>query len=291
VKPIVGLRYDRLLDAIDAAHLRRRRENMKALEAGLHSFSPKLGSAFLMKLAASEEALGTLRSLAALIQRPSRITDARALQDDAVRLAIKAFGGADEASHLALNEGGATALGTVRLLEDAVIEHDARSMPGLRLDDSDLTGRAVFKGRDRALEVLTANKRPLEELFGVDLIYLNRRRGSIVMVQYKMLEQGESRKRSIKSRSSTFEVEDGYDWLLRVDDQFEDEIARMKRFDRDMSPAGSYRLNPGAFFLKFMRRNARCDERTSANADRAHAIRRTCRCRRNRVRADVTRIA
>lgn len=256
VKSVVGPRYNRLLNAINAPSLRRRRDDMRDLEPGLHSFSPKLGLAFLMQLAASEEALGALRSISTLIQRPGRITDARALQDDAVRLAIKAFGGPNEASHLALNEGGSTALGTVRLLEDAVIEHDARSISGLRLADSDLTGRARFEGRDRALEVLTANKRPLEELFGVDLIYLNRRRGSIVMVQYKMLERGTSRKRSVKSGSSTVQVDDGHDWLLRVDEQLEDEIARMKRFDRDMSPSGPYRLNAGAFFLKFMRRNA-----------------------------------
>ena len=256
VKPVVGSSYERLLNAIDASSLRRGRDDMRALELGLRSFSPKLGLAFLAQLAESEEAIGALRSIATLIQRPRRITDARALQDDAVRLAIKAFGGPDEATHLALNEGSATALGTVRLLEDAVIEHDARSIPGLRLTDSDLTGRARFEGRDRTLEVLTANRRPLEELFGVDLIYLNRRRGSIVMVQYKMLERGTLRKRSMKSGSSTVGVDDGYDWLLRIDKQLEDELARMKRFDRDMSPSGPYRLNAGAFFLKFMRRNA-----------------------------------
>jgi hypothetical protein len=57
--------------------------------------------------------------------------------------------------------------------EDSVIEHDARHLPGFDLVGSDITGRAVFtKDRER-LEIFTANRRPLEHVFGVDLIYLN----------------------------------------------------------------------------------------------------------------------
>ena len=60
--------------------------------------------------------------------------------------------------------------------------------PTIELTDSDITGRAVFeKGRER-LEVFTANRRPLEKIFGVDLIHLNTTSQNIVMVQYKMLE-------------------------------------------------------------------------------------------------------
>ena len=75
----------------------------------------------------------------------------------------------------------------VRLQEDAVIAHDARWLPGWRFDQSDLTGRAIFRKDDAALELFTANKLPLEELFGVDLIYLNVKRELLVLVQYKMM--------------------------------------------------------------------------------------------------------
>ena len=69
-----------------------------------------------------------------------------------------------------------------------VVEHDARHVPGYDLVQSDFTGRAVFERRNERLEVLTANRRPLERVFGVDLVYLNVTRKNIVMMQYKMLE-------------------------------------------------------------------------------------------------------
>ena len=81
-----------------------------------------------------------------------------------------------------------TALARVRLREDTVIEHDARSIPGWTLTSSYQTGRATFSQGDQVLEVITANKQPLEEIFGVDLIYLNRTHRALVMLQYKMME-------------------------------------------------------------------------------------------------------
>jgi hypothetical protein len=63
-----------------------------------------------------------------------------------------------------------TSLGTVRLLEDNIVEHDARSIPGMRLIRADVTGYAEFEGGGDRLRVYTANKRPLEALFGVDLL-------------------------------------------------------------------------------------------------------------------------
>jgi len=99
---------------------------------------------------------------------PKRFDNARAMQWDAVKLALKAFG-IDKASTINL-PGGDTALGSTRLQEDAVIEHDARSIPGWTLTASDMTGVATFENGNQQLEIITANKRPLEELFGVDLI-------------------------------------------------------------------------------------------------------------------------
>ena len=69
-----------------------------------------------------------------------------------------------------------------------MVEHDARHMPGYDLVESHLTGRAVFTRNDQRLEIYTANRRDLEHVFGVDLIYLNASRQNIVMLQYKMLE-------------------------------------------------------------------------------------------------------
>lgn len=183
-----------------------------------------------------------------LRERVKRYDNARALQRDAIAMAIKAFGGADEASAVAL-PGEETGLAAIRVLEDAAIEYDARWIDGWTLVDADLTGRATFERRGESLDVFTANKRPLEELLGVDLIYLNEARGALVLVQYKMLEPDEA-------NSVGPDDDEGQEWIARVDDQFKEELSRMRKFDRDIAPNGPYRLSSGAFFFKLVRRYA-----------------------------------
>jgi hypothetical protein len=130
-----------------------------------------------------------------------------------------------------------------RIREDAVIEHDARYMPRFALRGSDLTGRAVFQNGAERLEVITANRRPLEKALGVDLIYFNVIKQNIVMVQCKMLEAVRRDGRR--------------DWIYRPDEQLAKEIERMKRF-MDARPPGplEYRINQQVFYLKFVPRDA-----------------------------------
>jgi len=235
----------------------------KALQNGVTKFkkssdnfqriSPKLGDSLLKAIAASPDNDAVLQRIASELERAKHFQDAGALQQDAVSLALKAFGVKDGATTLSL-PGGDTSLATVRLMEDAVIEHDARWLPGWTMTVSDLTGRAVFKQGADQLEVFTANKRPLEELFGVDLIYLNRSRGALVMAQYKLMEpDGQTRR---KITTAGFEYVDDQEWIVPIDPQFTAELARMKKFDQDLSPDGTYRLNSGAFFFKLVKRNA-----------------------------------
>jgi len=217
--------------------------------------SPKLSEALIRLIAAAPENGPVLLRILAHLGQPRHYDDARALQQDAVALAIKAFGGSDEASSVTL-PGNETAIATVRLLEDAAIEHDARWITGWRLADSDLTGRATFEKHGERLEVFTANKRPLEKLFGVDLIYLNQVRKALVMVQYKMLElEGRDRQRIETDWFADDELDDR-EWIVPINDQFLHEVDRMRRFDRDLDPRGPYRLNPGAFYFKLVRRHA-----------------------------------
>ena len=147
-----------------------------------------------------------------------------ALQQDAVNLALKAFGisPTESAIFVETTEDRETALarvdhveyGYVKIREDAVIEHDARNVPGFTFIKSDLTGRAIFENGSEQLEIITANRRPLEEVFGVDLIYLNVIKQNVVMVQYKMLERHRQGRKT--------------DWIYRPDRQFEKEMERMK---------------------------------------------------------------
>ncbi len=122
-------------------------------------------------------------------------------------------------------------------------EHDARDVPDYELVGSDVTGRAVFQKGPEKLEIYTANRRPLEKVFGVDLIYLNITRQNIVMVQYKMLEPAGRQ---------------GYltDWIYRPNGNLESEIRRMRKFAREHSPGQhEYRLNSQVFYLKFVKRD------------------------------------
>ena len=168
------------------------------------------------------------------------------LQADAVASALKVFGLSldDGAASLSLGDPDReSALEKVRTSEDAVIAHDARVVDGFEIASSDLTGRAVFVNGEEVLEVITANRQPLEKVLGVDLIYLNATMQNVVMVQYKMLEaEGEGRRK---------------DWVFRPDNQFREEVARMRRFADGRAPGTSeYRINSEVFYLKFVKRDA-----------------------------------
>lgn len=218
--------------------------DMLRFEAAVIQLSPKLGSHLIERLASIDENHGAMRAVTESLSSPNRYRNAAALQEDAVRTALHAFGLApdDQAASLELVEGRETALGRVSIMEDSVVEHDARHFPGFDLTDSHLTGRAVFTKNDQRLEVFTANRRDLEHVFGVDLIYLNATRQNIVMLQYKMLEP---------------EREDcETDWIYRPDVKLDEEIGRMRKFAAGHVPGPhEYRLNPAVFYLKFVKRD------------------------------------
>lgn len=246
-----------LLERVIVPGLRIPRDRLTRSTSYFEHISPKLGAALISEVAKDPENTPPLTRILAHLRQPTRYDNARALQKDAVELAIRAFSdNKDGAVSIAL-PGKDTAIATVRVLEDTAIEHDARWMPGWRLADSDLTGRATFKRQHEELEVFTANKRPLEKLFGVDLIYLNKARGALVMVQYKMLEpEGRTRPHHVIDKLIEHNEMNDQEWVVRINDQFKEELSRMHKFDGDLSPDGPYRLNSGAFFFKLVRRNA-----------------------------------
>ncbi len=208
--------------------------------------SPKLSSHLIERLASIQGNKGGMRSIAESLSVPKRFKGNDALQEDAVQTALAAFGltANDQATTLELVEGKATALGRVKIMEDSAIEHDARSVPGYTLFQSDVTGRATFQKGKEILEVFTANRRELEHCLGVDLIYVNLTKQNMVMLQYKMLDPNGK-------------VNEQTDWIYRPDKQLDLEIARMKKFTkgRKLKPKG-YRLNSEIFYLKFVKRDA-----------------------------------
>jgi hypothetical protein len=206
--------------------------------------SPKVSSAVVAALASIGKNAGGMKRLVDDMARPKRYTGTAAMEEDAVQTALKAFGIAptDRPDEVQVTRDYDGAIRRISALEDAAIEHDARTIPGLKLVRSDITGRAVFRRGDEELEVFTANKRPLERVMGVDLVYLNLTRSNIAMLQYKMLTAHREGKET--------------DWIYRPDEQLAEEIKRMETFSAQHKPGKlEYRLNAGAFFLKFVRKD------------------------------------
>jgi hypothetical protein len=255
IRPIRPSSLAKLLAPLEKTTLRSSSIGLAVDDQPYRRISPKLGQRLIDDIAAAPENEPVFQLILAQMKKPERFENARALQQDAVNLALKTFGVVDGATSVVL-PGGESALAAVRLHEDAVIEHDARSISGWHLRQSAVTGRAHFEKRGERLEVITANKRPLERLLGVDLIYFNRTQNSLVMVQYKMMEPEERQRRRVMLGSYEYQELDEQEWLVPINKQFRDELARMVAFDKDLAPDGPYRLNSGAFFIKLVKRYA-----------------------------------
>jgi len=214
------------------------------VEGGFTILSPKLSAHIIDVLACDSDNQGALDTALSLLPQLRRTPDANWAQENAIQTAISAFGiiGNPIPEQVVLKRDSASGLGLIgaHLYEDNVVHAEASHLPGFDSIAPDLTGRAVFTKRDERLVIYTANKLPLEKMLGVDLIYINETRGNIVMVQYKMLEEGKK-----KSGSK--------DWLFRPDNQLRAEIARMQlpNFKGEVT---DYRLNPNPFYFKFVKR-------------------------------------
>lgn len=193
----------------------------------------------LLKIGANQ---GPLRIVTGGLAKP-RPDSMERLQVDAITLAMRAFGLAEDTPATTMNLAKGVKTGMIRLnvLEDAVIEHDGRTVPGYDFVSSNVRGQATFRKGSQTLEVYTANRRKLEEAFGVDLIYVNLFHRSAVLVQYKMLEPQGGR--------------DGpSDWVYREDKHLQKQLQTMRLFKHTGGPGNGFRLSSEAFFFKFVRR-------------------------------------
>jgi hypothetical protein len=244
-REIVPATEEALLEVVSEKSLATNLRKRLADGGSVIPLSPTLSTYIVQKLTEIDGNREALRSVTKLLDGPRSFSGNGALQHDAVKMALGAFGISlqERASVVEIVAGLETALARIRIREDAVIEHDARQIPSFTLKSSFVTGRAVFENSLERLEVITANKRPLEEVLGVDLIYLNAIKQNIVMVQYKMLE-------AERDHGDT-------DWMYRPDAQLAEEIARMKAFSAARPPgAFEYRINPQVFYFKFVQRDA-----------------------------------
>ena len=233
-----------LLQLVREQPYARNLQNRLASNGSVTVLSSKLSAHLVKKLAEIETNRSPMRTATASLSSPTHFHTMAAVQKDALQTALHAFGlsAAAQAVSRQLTGRRETALEEVSLVEDNVIAYDARFVPDYDLVGGDVTGYAVFERGLEKLEVYTANRLPLEHVFGVDLIYLNVTRQSIVMLQYKMLERDGRQ-------------EGGKDWIYRPDTQLDSEIGRMRQFSIQHAPGRSeYRLNPQVFHLKFVKR-------------------------------------
>lgn len=127
----------------------------------------------------------------------------------------------------------------VRLREDQVIVNDLSVLPGHEQIASAIHGSTVFENRQSRLTVVLANRLPLEEQTGADLIYFNETFQCFLLVQYKMMEK------------------EGDEHVFRFpNDQLTEEITRMDTLLSEISKipddnqADGYRFSHNPFFLK-----------------------------------------
>lgn len=222
-------------------------------EGSITKLSPKLSAHLVEILAENSRNQAALETALSLLPGLKRVTNINWSQGDAIKSAMAIFGirGNDVPDHIVLKTGTSSGL-KLRgdyLYEDNVIHNDASCLPGFNFISADVTGRAVFQKGDERLLIYTANKLPLEQMLGVDLIYINETRGNIVMFQYKMLEEDKH-------------DNDNHDWLFRPDQQLRDEISRMRLLDFTGS-LSDYRLSRNPFFFKFVKRKIKNDTHKS----------------------------
>lgn len=129
--------------------------------------------------------------------------------------------------------------------EDAMLLADFSIVPGFEaIDEVTHYGSKVFEKAENPavrLTVIMANRLPLEQQSGADLIYFNEAYRSFVMVQYKAMEKGK----------------DQAEFRWQAGDQFVQEIARMDVLLAELNKIRSgndpdgYRFSYNPFFLKF----------------------------------------
>ena len=133
----------------------------------------------------------------------------------------------------------------VRVREDVMLHADLTVLPGFSVlrEAPHIASRTFVADQDHSnrVTVIMANRLPLEEQTGADLIYYNEKFSAFVMVQYKAFE---------KPREQ-------YEFRWIKDDQFEKELQRMDELLDELNKAAAdtdpdgFRLSSNPFFLKF----------------------------------------
>ena len=184
---------------------------------------------------------------------PSRAQENLALQKDTVGVALR-IAGIEPQQLVGWHSGDHTArsfldgLPEARVREDAMMLTDFSTIPGFaEVRSATHYAAHTFQGRrDRSnrVTIIMANRLPLEQQTGADLIYFHEKYRSFVMVQYKAMERESG--------------EEKFRW--KAGDQFAKELARMDLLWEKINEASTgdapaaFRFSNNPFFLKFCSR-------------------------------------
>ncbi|MGR2740921.1 hypothetical protein ACUY1T_20945 [Billgrantia sp. Q4P2] len=125
--------------------------------------------------------------------------------------------------------------------EESAIQHDLFNWENEKASLHNM-GVSKFEQGSRVLEVVYANKNPLEHTLGVDLIYYNKSFHSFVLVQYKLMK----------------EKSDAEGFYYRPDEQLDKEVGRIDEFqdkvriNSEISGHDGFRLNYDGFLYKLV---------------------------------------
>jgi hypothetical protein len=126
---------------------------------------------------------------------------------------------------------------TPTAIEDHLIDHDAQTMLGWLGRRTSHVSWTMLEGFGQRLLVVNANRTPAEKTLGVDIIYYNATRKSLIMVQYKKLN----------AAHKSFYYPDSDRTLDR-------ELRRMRAVDKlaaqNRRPGDDYRLMPSPTWIK-----------------------------------------
>lgn len=131
-------------------------------------------------------------------------------------------------------------LPSARLREDPMVINDLTRIPGFELIRTLPYSAAIFQSPTERLTVVLANRLPLEEQTGTDLIYFNETFKSFVLVQYKAMERSGGEEAEFRLPST----------------QLDEEIRRMEHLLRSLRACApndnrdGFRLTENPFFLK-----------------------------------------
>ena len=133
----------------------------------------------------------------------------------------------------------------VQVREDTMLLKDFSTLPGFEsINETTHYGTKVFENSGDSsvrMTVIMANRLPLEQQTGADLIYFNEAHRCFVMVQYKAMEGG--------NNGPEFRWQDGDQFIQEVK-RMENLVTELKTISSSNSP-DNFRFSGNPFFLKF----------------------------------------